>query len=376
MAKLKILAAICDEPGEGDVLSLRHVMIDDPHEMEVRVKIETTGICRSDIHYLRGVWTHPKPVILGHEACGVIESVGAGVSKNRIGEKVVLTFTPSCGQCRFCVVGRSVLCEEVARAAALGTMWDNTTRFFEVSGKPIHHLSLVSSFCEYTVVPSNGAIKIDQETSSEQACLLGCGALAGIGAALNTAEVRPGDSVAVFGCGGVGLSVVQGAKLCNALPIVAVDVRADKEAEARRFGATHFVDASSGDPVAAVRKITGDGADFTFEATGRTEIAELCYKATRRAGTTVLIGQPTENAMAGFPPYWIAQDENRVIGSSYGSTRPMIDFPKVLRLVKHGMLNLEALVSEVWPFERINEAIALVETGSVNRMVLRFNGKT
>lgn len=372
MAQIDMLAAVCDAPGDGDRLELRRIRVDDPHPMEVRVRILTTGICRSDIHYLRGIWQHPKPVILGHEACGVIESVGPGVPKSRIGEKVVLTFTPSCGQCRFCVEGRSVLCEEVARAAAQGTMWDNSTRFFGSDGAPIHHLSLVSSFCEYTVVPHNGAIKIDPETSSEEACLLGCGAMAGIGAALNTAAVRPGDSVAVFGCGGVGLSVIQGARLCNALPIVAVDLRPEKEAEARRFGATHFVSAATGDPVAAVRAITGGGADFTFEVTGQTETAEQCYKATRRAGTTVLIGQPGETAMAGFPPYWIAQDENRVIGSSYGSTRPMIDFPKVLRLVKHGLLNLESLVSEVWAFERINEAIALVETGRVNRMVLRF----
>jgi Zn-dependent alcohol dehydrogenase len=371
MAKLTMLAAVCDAPSDDVAMNLRQVVVDDPHEMEVRVKILTTAICRSDIHYLRGVWVHPKPAIFGHEACGIIESVGPGVPKSRIGEKVILTFTPSCGQCKFCVTGRSVLCEEVARAAAAGTMWDNTTRFFEMDGTPIHHLSLVSSFCEYTVVPHNGAITVDQATSAEEACLLGCGAMAGIGAAINTAQIRPGESVAVFGCGGVGLSVVQGAKLCNALPIVAVDLRAEKEAEAKRFGATHFVNASKVDPVAAVREITGGGADFTFEATGNVEIAEQAYKATCRAGTTVLIGQPTENAMAGFPPYWIAQDENKVIGSSYGSTRPMIDFPKVLRLVKHGLLNLESLISEVWPLSKINEAIALVETGKVNRIVLR-----
>lgn len=371
MAKLTMNAAVCYQGGPGDVLEMRKVQVDDPHEMEVRVKITTTAICRSDIHYLRDVWVHPKPVILGHEACGIIESVGPGVPKSRIGEKVVLTFTPSCGHCKFCVTGRSVLCEEVARSAAAGTMWDDTTRFFELDGKPIHHLSLVSSFCDYTVVPHNGAIAIEKETSDEQACLLGCGAMAGIGAALNTAQIRPGESVAVFGCGGVGLSVVQGAKLCNALPIVAVDMRAEKEAEAKHFGATHFVDASKGDSVARVREITGGGADYVFEATGEVEIAELCYKATCRAGTTVLIGQPTENAMAGFPPYWIAQDENKVIGSSYGSTRPMIDFPKVLRLVKHGLLDLQSLITDVWPLSRINEAIRLVETGKVKRMVLR-----
>jgi len=372
MAQLTMLAAVCDAPGEGDALSLRQVRVDDPHEMEVRVKLLTTSICRSDIHYIRGVWVHPKPAIFGHEACGIIESVGPGVPKSRIGEKVILTFTPSCGHCKFCVTGRSVLCEEVARAAAAGTMWDDTCRFFEMDGRPIHHLSLVSSFCEYTVVPHNGAITVDPKTSADQACLLGCGAMAGIGAALNTAQIRPGESVAVFGCGGVGLSVVQGAKLCNALPIVAVDLRAEKEAEAMHFGATHFVDASKGDPVAKVREITGGGADYTFEATGQVEIAEIAYKATCRAGTTVLIGQPTENALAGFPPYWIAQDENKVIGSSYGSTRPMIDFPKVLRLVQHGLLDLESLISEVWPLSRINEAIDLVETGTVKRIVLRL----
>ena len=246
--------------------------IDDPHEMEVRVKLKTTGICRSDIHYLRGVWVHPKPVILGHEACGIIESVGPGVPKSRIGEKVVLTFTPSCGHCRFCVDGRSVLCEEVARAAALGTMWDNTTRFFDKDGTPIHHLSLVSSFCEYTVVPHNGAIRVRMRPPS------GSGLPAGLRrhgrhwrGAQHRASCGPGDSVAVFGCGGVGLSVVQGAKLCNALPIIAVDVRAEKEAEARHFGATHFVNASAVDPVKAVRDITNGGADFTFEATGQVE---------------------------------------------------------------------------------------------------------
>jgi S-(hydroxymethyl)glutathione dehydrogenase/alcohol dehydrogenase len=373
MAKLTMKAAVCDNPGDGDVLEIRDVVCDDPHELEVRVKLLATGICRSDIHYLRGVWAHPKPVILGHEGCGIIESVGPGVPKSRIGEKVVLTFTPSCGHCRFCVMGRSVLCEEVARAAAQGTMWDDTVRFFDADGGPLHHLSLVSSFCEYTVVPHNGAIRVDPDENPEDACLLGCGAMAGIGAALNTAQVRPGDSVAVFGCGGVGLSVVQGARLCNALPIVAVDVRPEKEAEARKFGATHFVNASEPDAVEKVRAITGGGgADFTFEATGIVETAELAYKATCRAGTTVLIGQPTENALAGFPPYGIAQDENRVIGSSYGSTRPMIDFPKALRLVKHGMLDLHSLVSEVWPFDRINEAITEVETGRMNRIVLVF----
>ena len=341
--------------------------------MEVRVKLLTTGICRSDIHYLRGVWAHPKPVILGHEACGIIESVGPGVPKSRIGEKVVLTFTPSCGHCRFCVIGRSVLCEEVARAAAAGTMWDNTTRFFAEDGSPIHHLSLVSSFCEYTVVPHNGAIRVEHETSPEQACLLGCGAMAGIGAALNTAQVRPGDRVAVFGCGGVGLSVVQGAKLCNALPHRSPSMCGPRRKPKRAISAPRI--SSTLRWSIRCRRCARSPMAAPISPSRRPARPRSPSYATRRPAGPA---RPCSSAsrprmrMAGFPPYWIAQDENRVIGSSYGSTRPMIDFPKALRLVKHGLLDLESLVSEVWPFERINEAIALVETGSVNRMVLRF----
>jgi len=367
----KMMAAVLDSPGEGDVLSLREVGIADPGPMEVLVRLLTSGVCRSDIHFLRGLWSYPTPVILGHEACGTIEKVGPGVPGKRIGEKVVLTFAPNCGTCQFCVAGRNVLCEAAARAAAQGTMFDGTTRFCD-DGKPVYHLALTSSFCEYTIAPHNGAITIPMKTVPEQACLLGCGAMTGLGAVLNTARVRPGESVAVFGCGGVGLSVIQASRLCNALPIVAVDVQVSKEAAARQFGATHFVHAAGSDPVPAVREFTDGGADYAFESAGRVDTAEMAYRATRRAGTTVLIGQPAENAKAGFPPYGISQDEQRIIGSSYGSARPMADFPKILRLAEHGLLDLGHLVSDVWPLARINEAIAAVETGTVNRMVLQI----
>jgi S-(hydroxymethyl)glutathione dehydrogenase / alcohol dehydrogenase len=364
-------AAVLDSPGEGDVLSLREIAIADPGPMEVLVRLLTSGVCRSDIHFLRGVWSYPAPVILGHEGCGIIEKVGPGVPESRVGDKVVLTFAPNCGVCRFCVEGRNVLCEAATKAAALGTMFDGTTRFSD-NGKPVYHLALTSTFCECTVAPHNGAITVPAKTAPEQACLLGCGAMTGLGAVLNTAQVRPGESVAVFGCGGVGLNVIQASRLCNALPIVAVDAQASKEKAARHFGATHFVHAATGDPVAAVREITGGGADYTFEAAGRIDTAEMTYRATRRAGTTVLIGQPAESATAGFPPYGISQDEQKIIGSSYGSARPLVDFPKILRLAEHGLLDLGHLVSDQWPLARINEAIAAVETGTVNRIVLRI----
>jgi S-(hydroxymethyl)glutathione dehydrogenase / alcohol dehydrogenase len=365
-----MIAAVLESPGDGDVLSLREVGISDPSPMEVLVRILMTGVCRSDIHFLRGVWTYPTPVILGHEGCGVIEKVGPGVSESRIGEKVILTFAPNCGTCRFCIEGRNVLCEAAAKAAAQGTMYDGTVRFFD-NGKDIYHLALTSTFCEYTITPHNGAITIPAKTPSEQACLLGCGAMTGFGAVLNTAQVRPGESVVVFGCGGVGLSVIQASRLCNALPIVAVDAQASKEGVARQSGATDFIHSVGADPVPAVREIIDGGADYAFEAAGRIDTAEMAYRATRRGGTTILIGQPAENAKARFPPYGISQDEQRIIGSSYGSAQPMLDFPKILRLAEHGLLDLGNLVSDIWPLDQINKAIAAVETGEVKRMVLR-----
>jgi S-(hydroxymethyl)glutathione dehydrogenase / alcohol dehydrogenase len=366
----KMIAAVLESPGEGDVLSLREVGISDPGPMEVLVRILMTGVCRSDIHLLRGVWTCPTPVILGHEGCGVIEKVGPGVSESRIGDKVILTFAPNCGTCRFCIEGRNVLCEAAEKAAAQGTMYDGTTRFSDHE-KPIYHLALTSTFCEYTIAPHNGAITIPAKTPPEHACLLGCGAMTGFGAVLNTAKVRPGESVVVFGCGGVGLSVIQASKLCNALPIVAVDSQGSKEAAARQFGAADFIHATGPDPVPAVRRIIDGGADFAFEAAGRVDTADMAYRATRRGGTTVLIGQPAENAKVGLPPYGISQDEQRIIGSSYGSAQPLLDFPKILRLAEHGLLDLDNLVSDIWPLDQINKAIAAAETGELKRIVLR-----
>lgn len=369
MSSKKVKAAVLEKQGKGDVMNYREVELDKPGPNEVMVKVIATGLCHSDAHYARGLWEHPLPVILGHEASGIIEDVGPGVSKDRIGEKVILSFTPGCGVCKYCAVGKEYICDAVVKSILTGTMFDGTCRF-HMDGKDIYSLALVATWSEYTVVPNKGAVTVPHEVDLETAALIGCGVTAGIGSVINTAKVRPGDSVAIFGCGGVGLNAIQGAKLVSAYPIIAIDKNPNKKEAAFHFGATHFIDASKEDPIKLIKKICKDGVDYAFEVTGLTEIAELAYKAIQRAGNVILIGQPNENSLAGFPPFWLAQYDQKVIGSCVGSIRPFIDFPKLLILAEKGFINLKDLISEKMLLKDVNKAFKLLEEGKVNRVLL------
>jgi S-(hydroxymethyl)glutathione dehydrogenase/alcohol dehydrogenase len=369
MGKRKVHAAVLFKQGGGDVLSYREVELDSPGPNELLVKVTTTGLCRSDLHYARGVWKHPLPVILGHEASGIVEEVGPGVPTSRIGEKVVLSFSPGCGTCIYCALGQTYNCDAVVEASIKGTMLDNTCRF-HFRGQDVHHLALVASWSECTVVPAKGAVPVPQDVDLETAALLGCGVTAGIGSVLNTARVRPGDSVAIFGCGGVGLNAIQGARLVSAFPIIAIDINPQKKEAAVRFGASHFIDSSKEDPINAIKEITPEGVDFVFEVTGLPKIAELSYKAIRRGGAVILVGQPSEESLAGFPPFGLSQYDQKVIGSMVGSIRPYIDYPKLLKLEKAGKLNLKDLISKKMPLQNVNYALKELEEGSVNRILL------
>ena len=201
MKRRNVFAAVLTKQGEGDVMQYKEVELDEPGPNEVLVKVIASGLCHSDVHYARGLWTHPVPVILGHEASGVIEEVGAGVPKDRIGEKVILSFSPGCGICKYCAIGKEYICDSVVNSILNGIMFDGTCRF-HMEGKDIYSLALVASWSQYTVVPSKGAVTIPPDVDIETAALIGCGVTAGIGSVINTAKVRPGDSVAVFGCGG------------------------------------------------------------------------------------------------------------------------------------------------------------------------------
>lgn len=364
---MRIAAAVLEVP--GGPLRVAELELEAPRRDEVLIRLLASGICRSDLSLLDGKWPAPLPMVLGHEGAGIVEAVGEGVDPGRIGEHVVLTFTPACGRCRFCLQGRVNLCTAAARAMDLGVLPDGTTRLSH-GGGPVHHLALVSSFATYAVVPANGAIPVPAGLDPMLACLLGCGVLTGVVSVTRRANVRPGESVAILGCGGVGLATVLGASLVSAHPIVAVDPVVSKRELALRLGATHALDPSAEDPVAAIRRIVPDGVDHAFEAIGIPAVAEQAFAATRTGGTTVLIGQPALGVKASFPVYDLTQFEHDVLGTHIGGATPALDIPVLAALVVAGKLGLEPLVTHRYRLEEIEEAIEATRSGNAGRVVL------
>jgi S-(hydroxymethyl)glutathione dehydrogenase/alcohol dehydrogenase len=357
--------------GSIGTLRLEELQLDEPRRDEVLVRLCASGICRSDLSLLDGKWPAPLPIVLGHEGAGVIEVVGEGVDPARVGETVVLTFTPACGRCRFCLQGRVNLCTTAARAMDEGVLLDGTTRLRR-DGRVIHHLALVSSFARHAVVPSTAAIQVPAELDPTLACLLGCGVLTGVVSVTRRANVRPGESVAVLGCGGVGLASIMGARLVSAHPVIAVDPIESKRQLALRLGATHAIDPGTEDPVAAIKSLTSDGVDHAFEAIGAPSVAEQAFSATRAGGKTVLIGQPAIGVSASFPVYELTQFEHDVLGTHIGGSTPALDIPALARLATEGTLDLEPLVTHRYPLEAIDAAIETMRSGMAGRVVLEL----
>jgi S-(hydroxymethyl)glutathione dehydrogenase/alcohol dehydrogenase len=355
--------------GPGEPLAVCELELAPPGPDEVLVRILATGICRSDLSYIDGKWPTPLPIVLGHEGAGMIEAVGDGVPGERVGEPVVLTFSPACGRCRLCLAGRSNLCLDAARGLDSGFLRDGTSRL-SLAGRTVHHLAYVSSFATHAVVPADAALTVDAELDPALGCLLGCGVTTGVMSVTRRAAVRPGESVAVFGCGGVGLAAVLGAHLVSALPIVAVDPVPFKRELAARLGATHVIDPADGDPAAQVRAITTDGVDFAFEALGRPEVAEQAFRSVRDGGTTVLIGQPPMGVKAGFDVYAATQFEHTILGSNLGGAVPALHIPQLARLAVAGLLDLAPLVTHRFTLDDINEAVAMTASGEAGRVVV------
>ncbi len=363
---MKIRAAVLVERGN---LRIEEVELGAPRRDEVLVRMLASGICRSDLSLLDGKWPAPLPMVLGHEGAGTIEAVGDGVDPTRVGERVVLAFTPACGRCRFCLQGRVNLCTTAARCMDDGVLPDGTTRLAR-GGEPLYHLALVSSFATHAVVPANAAIPVPVELDPSLACLLGCGVLTGVISVTRRANVRPGESVAVLACGGVGLAAVLGAVLVSAHPIIAVDPVPSKLELARRLGATHVVDPSAEDPVAAIARIVPGGVDHAFEAIGIPSVAEQALAATRTGGTTVLIGQPALGVSASVPVYELTQFEHDLLGTHIGGATPALDIPALAALAVAGKLDLAPLVTHRLPFDEIAEAIETTLSGTAGRVVL------
>jgi len=328
-----------------------------------------SGVCRSDWHEVLGIHRHPVPGVLGHEGSGVIEEVGEGVDGLAPGDHVVLSWLPYCGTCRRCASGRPNLCENLGAFDA-GFLADGTVRFHK--GDLAIHSNVPSSFAERTVVPANTAIRVDPSLPLEQVALLGCAVMTGVGAVLNTARVRPGESVVVIGCGGVGLSVIQGARIAGASPIVAVDVAPSKLDLARELGATEAVLGGGEDPEAAVRAVLSGGADHAFEALGRTRTIELATRVTAPGGTAVLVGMAPPDARPAFDALTLTLEERRIVGCWYGSCVPPRDFPLLVDLVRDSALRLDVMIGRTFALHGINDALALFEQGADARSVIVY----
>jgi Zn-dependent alcohol dehydrogenase len=364
----RIQAAVLD--GNGTI-SIEHVDLAAPGPGEVRVQIAAAGVCHSDLHVTTGAWDVPAPVVLGHEGSGVVTAVGTGVDDLQPGDHVVLSWVPGCGECRACQAGRPAQCSLVASVVATGgTLYDGTTRLSNERG-PIHHYLGVSSYAEQVVVPRSGAIKVRKDAPLEDIAIVGCAIATGVGAVRNTAGVQPDSTVAVIGCGGVGLACVQGARLAGASRIVAVDVVAEKLDLARKLGATDTVDASAvPDVVAALHEVLPDGYDYVFDAIGKIATTEQAIAALGLGGAAVIVGLPPAGERAGFDPLALAEADQRILGSNYGSAVPERDIPQLVDEVMAGNLDLASMISARRPLAEAAAALDDLAAGHALRQLL------
>jgi S-(hydroxymethyl)glutathione dehydrogenase/alcohol dehydrogenase len=363
----RIRAAVLYEYGRP--LEIEELLLDPPKPGEVLIRMAASGVCRSDWHSARGIHPSNLPVVLGHEGSAIVEEVGEGVDGLAPGDHVVCSWLACCGECRRCAEGRPVLCERLGRFDA-GFLADGTTRFQRGDSR-IHH-NVPSSFAELSVVPASTAIKVDPALPLEQVALLGCAVMTGVGAVRNTARVRPGESVVVIGCGAVGLSVIQGARIAGASPIVAVDVIAAKLELARSLGANEVVLSSIDEVDDRVRAATDGGAHYAFECLGRPQTIELATRVIAPGGTAVLIGMAAPDADVELRALEITVHEKTVTGSWYGSVVPPRDFPVLAGMLGRGELNLAPMIARTIRLEEINDALARFETGEETRSVIVY----
>ncbi len=377
---MKIRAAVLREMGrarpyaQSKPLSLEEVALDDPGPGEVRVKVVAAGLCHSDLSVIDALRPRQMPVILGHEAAGIVDDLGPGVNGLRSGDHVVFSYVPLCGGCVPCLSGRPYLCEPGRRANANGTLLSGAHRLQGVDGSRVNHFLGVSAFSEYSIAAAVSLIKIDPSIPLEKAALFGCAVITGVGAVINTAGAKAGSSVAVFGLGGVGLSAVMGAQLAGCHPIVAIDVLEAKLALARRLGATHAINAQKQDSVAAIKELTGGGVHCALEAVGNARVLAQAYAATREGGKTIVIGLPSPQQVVEIPAASIVLEERTIHGSFMGSSVPQRDIPRLLALYQAGKLPVDLIYSREIALGEVNGAFDALAQGEVVRQVVRFPG--
>ena len=348
-------------------LEVEEVQIDKPGPREVLIRTGATGVCHSDLHFVQGLYATPMPIVLGHEAAGTVEAVGDQVTYLQPGDRVITCLSVFCGHCERCLSGRMVLC---SRADVVRT--PNEPPRLSQGDTMINQFANISSFAEQMLVHEHATVKVRDDMPMEQLALIGCRVTTGLGAALNTAKVEPGSTVAVIGCGGVGLNCIQGAVLAGALRIIAVDAVETKLTMAREFGATDVVDASSGNVVEKIRDLTGGGVDYSFEAIGKKETAEQSFEMLRAGGTATIIGMIPQGVKIELDGASFLR-ERKIQGSSMGSNRFRTDMPRYIEFYRQGRLKLDQLVSQRLKLEQVNEAFEDMLRGDVARSVITFS---
>lgn len=352
-------------------MRIEEVTVLPPQAGEVTVRMKAAGVCHSDLHVIKGDLPMPCPIILGHEGAGVIEDIGPGVTGLQPGDHVIPIWRASCGRCEYCLHGRPALCDMGTAMRFTGLMPDGQTRFRNSAGDSIRHYAGVSTFSSLSTMPEAAVVKIDPAFPLWKAALIGCGVITGVGAVTHAAQVCPGSTVAVFGCGGIGLNIIQGARLTGATRIIAVDSVAAKEIHARRLGATDFINSSLCDPVQVVKELTGGrGVEYAFEAVGLPEVITQAYDSLRKGGTCIVSGICRADARAGINVNQLVYAEKTLKGTLYGSTRPRVDLIRLMEMHTAGQLMLDELLTRTYPLEQINEAYEALERGEVARSLI------
>ena len=367
---MDVRAAVAHKAGAP--LTLETVQLDGPRAGEVLVEIKATGICHTDEFTRSGA--DPEglfPAILGHEGAGIVVDVGAGVTALKKGDHVIPLYTPECRQCKSCLSRKTNLCTAIRGTQGKGLMPDGTSRF-SLKGKPVHHYMGCSTFANYTVLPEIALAKIREDAPFDKVCYIGCGVTTGIGAVINTAKVEAGANVVVFGLGGIGLNVVQGARMAGANMIVGVDLNDQREALGRKFGMTHFLNPKGKDVVADVVEMTGGGADYSFECIGNVEVMRQALECCHRGwGVSVIIGVAGSGQEIKTRPFQLVT--GRVWkGTAFGGARGRTDVPKIVDWYMEKKINIDDLITHVMPLERINEAFDLMHAGKSIRSVVTF----
>ena len=358
-------AAVLREPKTP--LSIEEVKLSNPGPREVLIRTAAAGVCRSDLHFADGAWPHPMPTVLGHEAAGVVEAVGGDVANLKVGDHVITFFTVFCGNCEFCVSGRPSLCVDPSTKRAKGA----EPRLSLPDGTPINQFINLSSFAEFMLVHENACVAIDKAMPLDRAALLGCAVITGAGAIFHDSKVQPGESVAVIGAGGIGLSAINAAKIAGAGTIIAIDPVPEKRELATKMGATHVIDASADDVAKQVLKLTNGGAHYAIEAVGRSNTAELAWNILRRGGTATILGMIAPGTNVSIPGHTFLSGK-KLQGSSLGSTRFPIDMPRLVKMYLDGVLDLDTMVAERIALEDVNDALEKLRKGDTARSVILF----